>query len=141
MTLYDDEEYLTIITNKQTGKRIKLSEFELMTRARKGIQVIRDVKTNPYRILKTFIENGSCFIGLKTNTEIKEIKSTELPIADRYSTGTAISNQKLISVFKIISLEKTEIIEEEPEPITLQSVDERIMTIDDFLDNFSVEDE
>ena len=144
LSLYDNEEYLTVITTKQTGKRIKLTEFEPLSRARKGIQIIRDVKTNPYNILKTFITNGRDLIGLKTDTEIKEIKTTELPIVDRYSTGSSISNKKFSDVWRVMSLSKTEIIEEveelEVEPVTLQSVDERIMTIDDFLDNFDIDD-
>jgi len=142
MSLYDNEEYLSVITTKQTGKRIKLTEFEPLTRARKGIQIIRDVKTNPYYIIKTFITDGRSIIGLKTNTEINEIRTTELPIADRYSTGTSISNKKITDVFELASLSKTELIEEEviEEPVTLQSVDERIMTIDDFLDSFDIDE-
>ena len=34
--------------------QIKISEIELTSRAKKGVQVVRDVKTNPYYIIKSF---------------------------------------------------------------------------------------
>ena len=58
------------------GKRIKLTEFERISRARKGVQVVRDVKTNPYYILKTFIENSKKNIGLKHKEDIKTRSQT-----------------------------------------------------------------
>ena len=50
----DANDYLGLITSKNTGKRVKLTEFELTSRGRKGVQVIRDVKTNPYYIINAF---------------------------------------------------------------------------------------
>ena len=142
-SIIDDEEYISIITSKSTGKRIKLSEFERIKRARKGIQVIRDVKTNPYYITKSFVINQKHNLGLKSKEDIEIIKVTDLPIMDRYSTGSSLSKLEIEDVF----VEKTifdpsKIIEEKYEDVTknankeeiLKNVDERIMTIDDFLD-------
>ena len=131
----DTEEYLTVITNKMTGKRIKLSEFECTSRARKGVQIIRDIKTNPYYILKTFIVNYKETIGLKTD-EINYLKLTELPIMDRYSTGSSISKKEINDIFVCKELETKENIEikkEEKENVDLDSIDQKMMTIDDFL--------
>ena len=51
--LYNDNyEYLTVVTRKNTAKRVRLSEFEKSTRARRGVQIIKEVKTNPYYVLK-----------------------------------------------------------------------------------------
>ena len=141
--LYNDNyEYLTLITEKGTAKRIKLSEFELTSRARKGVQIIRDVKTNPYYILKTFIIHYKEMIGYKTRTGTNEIKLTELPIGDRYMTGSNISKSEIIDAF---SIAKLEVLKEEEEPqeltkenVSLDSIDDKMMTIDDFLDNFEV---
>ena len=131
--LSDNLEYLTIITSKDTVKRVKLSEFELSTRARRGLVMIRDVKTNPYRIIKTFIVSNKSFLGIKTSSEIKTIKVTEAPILDRYSTGSNIGIKKIIDAFKLANMEEEA--SDEPEKIDLKTIDERIMTIDDFLDN------
>ncbi len=147
---YTDEDMLTIITSKGTGKRVKLSEFEQTSRGRKGVLVVRDVKTNPYYIFKAFIINHHQLLVYKTKDDFKELKITELPIADRYSTGTQFTKQALLDVFIGRELENPnikkekakepleEVKEEAPKEVSLKSVDERIMTIDDFLDNFNI---
>ena len=140
--IFNNNEYLTVITNKNTGKRVKISEFEKTSRARRGIQLVREVKTNPYYILNTFILNHKANLGLKTKDDILTIKITDLPIVDRYSTGTVISKQDIKKVFSIndmITKDSVKEIEEVKEEISLEKVDERIMTIDDFLDDFKIE--
>ena len=134
--IYGDEyEYLTVITNKMTGKRIKLSEFECISRARKGVRLIKEIKTNPYYILKTFIINFKENLGIKLNDEVTSIKLTELPISDRYSSGTSITKKEIIDVFEIKELESKEDTKKiiEKENINLEMVDQKMMTIDDFL--------
>ena len=149
---YNSHEFISIITTKGTGKRVRLTEFELSSRTRRGIQVMREVKTNPYVILKTFITDNRNHIGLR-NGEITTVKLTELPIADRYSTGSQITKQKLNDAFVVAGLTKvkkeqdalidTEEVEEKQvkeevktpkkDQISLQEIDDRLMTIDDFL--------
>ncbi len=147
---YNEHEFVSVITTKGTGKRVRLSEFELSTRTRRGILLIREVKTNPYEILTTFIDDSRNFIGLK-NGDINIIKNTELPIADRYSTGSSISKHNLTNAFIVASLKKennhqeqlveipeeVKVVEEKKIPkkeqISLQEIDDRLMTIDDFL--------
>jgi len=150
--IFDNNDYVLVITKNGTGKRIKLSEFELSSRARRGILLVRDVKTNPYSILKTFItDNKNLSIIIKN--EITNMKTTELPIVDRLSTGTVISKKGIDNCFidcnlikrednKITNtVDKEEIIIEEVEEIIdipLEKIDEQILTIDDFLDDFEI---
>ena len=130
----DDYEYLTIVTDKNTGKRIKLTEFEKTTRARRGVQVIRDVKTNPYHILKAFIISFKDHLLLKTNKEIKVLKITELPINDRYATGSNISKQKILECFNYpVIIEKEQIQVVEKENVSMEAIDKKMLTIEDFL--------
>ena len=139
----ESDEFISIITSKGTGKRVRLNEFEISTRARRGLQVIREVKTNPYTILKTFITESKNYIGLK-NADINTIKLTELPINDRHSTGSQISKHDLTDAFIVKTLirapkEEVEVLmaEEKVIPkkdkISLKEIDDRLMTIDDFL--------
>ena len=74
---------------------------------------------------------------------------TELPIADRHSIGSLISKKELVEAFVCPTLKKAkqeqetievkeEVIEEvketpKKEKISLQEIDDRLMTIDDFL--------
>ena len=160
---YTTHEFISIITTKGTGKRVRLQEFELSSRTRRGIQVLREVKSNPYEVLATFIEDPKNYIGIR-NEDIINLKLTELPIADRYSIGSQISKRELNDAFVIATLtrpEKTQTqvkistfadnrdpgeielldIEEEEEPkkvakkdkVSLKEIDDRLMTIDDFL--------
>jgi topoisomerase-4 subunit A len=154
--IINGEEYITFITSKTTGKRVRLSEFETISRARKGVMVIRDVKTNPYYILNSFIVSSKELLGLKYKEEIESLKINDLPIADRYSTGTSISKKNLLATFIVVNnLQSTKIdkVEEKieqndseteevkkvkKEPISLDSIDDRIMTIDDFLKELDI---
>ncbi len=149
---YSTHEYISIITTKGTGKRVRLGEFELSTRTRRGIQVLREVKSNPYLVLKTFIEDSKNYIGIR-NSDITNIKLAELPIADRYSTGSLISKHELNDAFSIVTLtrvakEQEEISLNNDEPkiikviekdtlkkdkVSLQEIDDRLMTIEDFI--------
>ena len=142
----DYDEYISIITKKNTGKRVKISEFEKISRARKGIQIIRDVKTNPYYILNSYVVNSKDNIGLKLNSDIIYIKDTDLPILDRYSTGTSLSKQMIFDTFiyknivnlnndneKILDNNKTE-----NKEVELNQIDKKILTIDDFLDKIEM---
>lgn len=147
---YNKDEFISIITDKGTGKRVRLTEFEVSTRARRGLLLIREVKTNPYQILKTFIADPKNFIGIK-NGDIQTLKLTELPIADRHSTGSLITKKHLTDAFLVANITKQgeepikeevveepkiiAVIEETPkkERISLKEIDDRLMTIDDFL--------
>lgn len=150
---YDPEkdEFISIITEKGTGKRVRLSDFEISTRTRRGLQVIREVKTNPYKILKTFITDSRNYIGLK-NSDINKYKLTELPISDRHSTGSQITKHNITDAYldavlvrnnkeqiNLISEEEVSVKEEveevkpKKERISLKEIDDRLMTIDDFL--------
>ncbi|MBR4619029.1 MAG: DNA topoisomerase IV subunit A [Bacilli bacterium] len=139
---YQDDDYLIVITDKNTAKRIKLSEFELSTRTRKGLLIVREVKSNPHNILKTFITDSKNHLGLKSSTII-DVKITELPISDRYSIGKEITKHNVVDAFIFSSLiTKDNNIEddsnkEEEKPkrkqVDLDDIDNRLLTIDDFL--------
>ncbi len=132
---FNDAHYLAIITDKNTAKRIKLEEFEITSRARKGVLVVRDVKTNPYHITNSFIIKNKVDLGLVTD-EVKYMKITELPIGDRYQTGSNISKENIESSFIKAGLKE----QEEPEiDVSLDKVDEQMMTIDDFLGDIKID--
>ena len=157
---FNTAEYALFVTDKGTAKRVKIEEFDLMSRARKGLLAIRDVKTNPYKLISALIINHKKEIGILTN-EITYYKSSEIPICDRYQTGSTITKDKIKKVFlqtemltsKDLENASKQIEEEnnikqtiEPEEkekpkikkekqISLDQIDKQILTIDDFLDD------
>ena len=132
---FNEAHYIAIVTDKNTAKRIKIEEFDISTRARKGLQVVRDVKTNPYHIINSFAVKNKIDLGIITD-ETKYIKVTDLPICDRYQTGSSISKEKIENIFIKQTLEKDEI---EEVDISLDKVDEEMMTIDDFLGDLKID--
>ena len=142
-------EYVTVITKKGLAKRIKLSEFEKTSRAKRGLLLLREVKSNPQEVIKTYVGNAKHNINLIIDGELREIKLTEIPIMDRYSSGSTIVKGIISDVHENANLTKDEINknEEISKPITkeetkekkevsLKEIDDKFMTIDDFLDNF-----
>ena len=143
------KEYVTIFTDNSTAKRVRLIEFEKTSRARRGLLLLREVKSNPYKVLNTFIVDNKTYFGLKYESlVIDKIKSTEVSISDRYKTGSTINKEKIIDVFIEKVLEdyndkKDSIgdIKEESDTkedvkhhqISLTEIDERLKSVDEFL--------
>ena len=126
----------------------QLTELEKSSRARKGLLLVRLVKTNPHKIISAYITNSKEKIGIVNLKGIDIIKNTEITIGDRYSTGSNISSTRIITTFICKELEnkdqKVEVLEmPEEQPVkpevSLQEIDEEILTIDDFLDDFKIE--
>ena len=137
-------EYLYVITNKATAKRVKISEFEKTSRAKRGLLILREVKTNPYETLNAFITSTKDHIGVRTS-EVKYFKASEIPIMDRYSTGSILVKGSVKSSFKNVGLLKKDDIfnnsstntlsdEKVSKKSSLKEIDDRLMTIDDFID-------
>lgn len=139
------DEYITVILDKGTAKRVRIRDFDKQTRARRGLMIIKEVKTNPYHVVKSFILSNKERFGI-INSDIIIMRPTELPIMDRYSTGSTISKHEITDAFKHQELikkedfdnfnndEEIEVLEEVKEnKISLKEIDERLMTIDDFL--------
>ena len=175
----NEEEYVSVVTAKGTGKRIKINEFDKSSRAKRGLMLLREVKSNPYKVLNVFVTPTKNILGLKAN-DIEYVKLTELPIADRYSTGSVITKLKLTDAFVRAELQSKEDIgnnnisessssvvepikeeiKEEPkiiieklvdvpevkvepkkevkrvkEKVNLKEIDDRLLTIEDFLNS------
>ena len=156
-TFKEDSGYVTVITKKGLAKRVKLSEFERTSRAKRGLLLLREVKSNPQEIIKVYVSDAKHNIIIKTNKDEKEIKLTEIPIMDRYSIGSTIVKAKVDDVYEKVKLTKEETKEErsdddkkdekidrktvekdvkQKKEVSLKEIDDKFMTIDDFLDNF-----
>ncbi len=144
-----NSEYVTVITYKGLAKRIKLSEFEKTSRAKRGLLLLREVKSNPQEIVKVYVSDAKHSIVLVNDNDTKKIKLTEIPIMDRYSVGSTISKKGIDDVYEVVLLSKDEIKTKEEiskpvskedtkesKKVSLKEIDDKFMTIDDFLDNF-----
>lgn len=134
-----NEEFITVITNRGTGKRLRLASLEKKTRNRKGLLLIREVKNKPYQLIKIFITDVKKIIGIKTVNDLVYLKINDLTIMDRYSTGNNIVKTNIIDAFEVIELIKNNKVDkndinDKPE-ILLEEIDERISKVDLSLNN------
>ena len=145
-------EFITILTDKGTGKRMRFSEIDMGTRGNRGLLFMKEIKSNPSHIVKAYVEDIKKMIHVVTDKEDKEIKLTDISIMDRYSNGSYVVKDKIKnSYLSIETLEKDnfenlEYVEEKkPEQgqlnfdmlnkASLKEVDDRMVIINNFLDN------
>ncbi len=147
--IFDDtNEYISLITDKGTGKRLRLSEIDKKVRATRGILLMKEIKSNPSRIISAYVLNPKRNLGIKTDNNITIIKLTDLSIMDKQSNGSYVVKDKATESFIVAELidkkkeekQSEEIKEEINEPIkdvSLDEIDSRMMTIDDLLKNIN----
>ena len=142
-------EYITIITDKGTGKRLKLSEIEKTSRGNKGILLMKEIKSNPSKIVDAYLVPSKEEITVTSIAETRTMKLTEIPIMDRQSNGSFIMKDRVINSYnnvylvskndeKIVdnSTEEAKIIAPSDRELkSLRTIDEKMMTIDEYLDD------
>lgn len=140
-----DTEYLNIITNKNTVKRIKLSELDTHNRAKKGSTLIKKVKSTAYNITNALPINSHSTIGIKVDGEVKMLKAVDVPIMDLASTGSNISKEKIEDSFVLPTLQEIKIDDNEEiirptsiEETTTNDDEVKELTIDDFIEDFKL---
>lgn len=82
---------LVVVTQRGACKRMRLSEFEKTSRAKRGLVMLRELKNKPHRIKGFFVvaENDTiCFRTEHGGTH--QIYPLELSISDRYSNGSFV---------------------------------------------------
>lgn len=138
--LNNDDEFITIFTDKKTAKRVRVNELDLTGRAKRGNTLLKKVKSVNYSIINATSFTNNLLVGLVFDDNIKFIKNTEIPIMDMASTGSVIDNKKFKYAFTKAQIEeakaeKTEMKIEEKQP---QEIKIKEMTIDDFLEDFKL---
>ena len=99
--LFNEEcEYITIITDKGTAKRLKLSEIEKTSRANRGILLMKEIKSNPSKIIDIYLLQSKEEIVIVSIAEIKTLKLTEIAIMDRQSNGSFIVKDRIMNTYK-----------------------------------------
>ncbi|PUF89284.1 MULTISPECIES: DNA topoisomerase IV subunit A [unclassified Geobacillus] len=88
----EEHMYLVIATQRGAVKKMPLSEFEKTSRAKRGVVMLRELKTNPHRIVASILTEGDDdVLFIRTETGVTETVSTaSLRTADRYSNGSFI---------------------------------------------------
>ena len=83
-----------LATQRGAVKRFNVLEVSMLTRAKRGLMVLRELKSNPHRVvyLDGNITSKQEYVIVSTNGEIKEIRPMDLSLVDRTSNGSALLN-------------------------------------------------
>ena len=134
------EEYLNIYTNYKTIKRLKLSDITPISRAKKGNMLFKKAKTKDYKILFAYLTETKDVNLYKIDTDIHELKNSDIPIMDIASTGSQVKfNYDLFALKKeLVDLTKTTTVEpKEVEEIKSTKKEEQL-SFDAFIDDFKI---
>ena len=141
-TINENNQYLNIFTNNKTAKRLKISDLNIASRAKRGSMLIKKTKTVSYTIEHALLTNMKDELKIKSDSEIKIIKNADIPIMDLNSTGSAISKYNIDNVFiapRLITFLKSKRVEKENLDVEEEKEDIiKEMTIDDFIDDFKL---
>jgi topoisomerase IV subunit A len=85
---------VVMVTQRGSIKKMKLSEFERATRAKRGVVILRELKANPHRVIGFALTDEGDQIFLQSEKGIIEsIHSSDLRYNDRYSNGSFILDE------------------------------------------------
>ena len=135
-----NEEYLNIYTNYKTIKRLKLSDIIPISRAKKGNMLFKKAKTKDYKILFAYLTETKDINLYKIDTDIYELKNSDIPIMDIASTGSQVKfNYDLFALKKeLVDLTKTSF--EAPKDVEelKPPKKEEQLSFDSFIDEFKI---
>ena len=83
-----------IVTQRGAVKRFNVLEVSMLTRAKRGLMVLRELKSNPHRVvyLDGTITSKQEYVIVSINGEMKEIRPMDLSLVDRTSNGSILLN-------------------------------------------------
>ena len=142
------KEFVSIFTNRNTAKRVKVDDIAKISRAKKGNKIISSPKSKEYSVLKAYNTSSKTIFGI-VREDIAYLKSSDISIMDLRSVGSSYTKKDVIDVFvfkKLKEIKKEEAISEEPaEEVTIQEeikeekpLKEKKLTMSDFFDEFKL---
>ena len=132
----ETKEYLNIFTNFNTAKRVKINELNKFTRNKKGSQIIKKNKTKDYKTISAFITDSKSINVVKTESDVIEIKNSDIKLMDTTSFGSNYTNLKVLNVsekYEIIKGKEDKIEEKEKKEEKQEQI-----SFDSFVDSFKI---
>lgn len=100
---------IIIVTQRGAAKRMNSSEFETAARAQRGVTVLKELKTNPHRIISMQrVQDGEQIVLFTEKGRKYEIEPMTLKNANRQSNGSFITNEEADGTVVRVTAEKIE---------------------------------
>src|SRR5690606_28806354 len=85
---------LVVVTQRGAAKKMRLTEFETGSRAKRGVVMLRELKANPHRVVSVQAVTGAEEIILETTKNIRlTLPAANLKPVDRYSNGSFVLDE------------------------------------------------
>ncbi|MBE4908592.1 DNA topoisomerase IV subunit A [Bacillus luteolus] len=102
---------IVVVTQRGAVKKMKLTEFEKASRAKRGVIMLRELKANPHRIVGVAFVSKHDELLLKTrNGTTESINPEDLRPNDRYSNGSFVVDTNetgdVVELLKLTNKEK-----------------------------------
>ena len=109
VAIVNEDSEVGIITNRGAFKKMKVAEVSPTSRARRGVQILRELKRDPHRIVAMLNVDKQAIVEVITDREQRQdiILAKHHP-ADRYSNGsfvldTDVQGQPITMIYKSVS--------------------------------------
>lgn len=90
----DTNPAVIIATQRGSVKKMKLTEFEIASRAKRGVVILRELKANPHHVIGfVFAEENQVILIETDKGKIENVNSSDLRYNDRYSNGSFLFDE------------------------------------------------
>lgn len=93
-TIAADDDLIAMITQRGSFKKMKVADLPVTSRARRGVQVLRELKNNPHRVVDYVLVasdvNGVALDVLTDRGKHHSILNDDHPTSARYSNGSFV---------------------------------------------------
>ncbi|RUS43441.1 DNA topoisomerase IV subunit A [Lactiplantibacillus plantarum] len=93
-TIAADDDLIAMITQRGSFKKMKVADLPVTSRARRGVQVLRELKNNPHRVADYVLvasdANGVALDVLTDRGKHHSILNNDHPTSARYSNGSFV---------------------------------------------------
>lgn len=89
----DDPEHaeVAILTQRGAFKRMRISEVPASSRAKRGLQILRELKKNPHRIVyMALVQEGVVLDVFTAEAGVQTVEPQDHPLGDRYGNGSFV---------------------------------------------------
>lgn len=90
-----------LVTQRGSAKRLNILDVNVLGRAKRGLVLLKEVKSNPYEFVyvSNIISSNDVFDVYSASEQVT-IEAMKVPLLDRYSNGSTIISNNVMSVIK-----------------------------------------
>lgn len=93
--LADEQSALGLLTTRGSFKKMKITEIPITSRARRGVQILRELKSKPHRVFTAFLIAPDQRLEVITETEkVITVEPNAHNFNERYSNGSYVFDAK-----------------------------------------------